>query len=49
MKYELTKIKGSVLYQIQALIDIPNVCKKGDLGGFDDPDLNKIIEQKLKK
>ena len=24
----------TVLYQIQALIGIPNVCKKGDLGGW---------------
>ena len=45
MKYKLTKKtktlpNGTVLYQIQALIDIPNVCKKGDLGGWIESEKN---------
>ena len=43
-KYELTansiEINGHKLYQIKALIDIPNVCKVADLGGYIESEKN---------
>lgn len=33
-KYELIKEPGSDLYQIKALVDIPGVTYKGEMGGF---------------